>query len=185
MAKMREELRPGITENQLWSHLHQVNIALGGEWIETRLLNSGGRTNPWFQESSDRVIRAGELVSFDTDLIGPFGYCSDLSRTFYCGHGRPTGEQQGQGGGQQQGGERSHEVPRRVSWQSVVGCPRSAVRARGFGEGAALSLADAAGGDGGLEQISDRGGGALQIVRQVRQVPRSAHNGGTASADAT
>ena len=32
-------------------------------------------------------------MSFDTDLIGPFGYCADLSRTFYCGHGRPTDEQ--------------------------------------------------------------------------------------------
>jgi len=93
MAKMREMLKPGMTENELWSHLHQVNIAKGGEWIETRLLSSGGRTNPWFQESSDRVIRAGELVSFDTDLIGPFGYCADLSRTFYCGHGRPSDEQ--------------------------------------------------------------------------------------------
>src|SRR5215467_8020849 len=93
MAKMRAELRPGITENELWSHLHQVNIALGGEWIETRLLSSGGRTNPWFQESSDRIIRAGELVTFDTDLIGPYGYCSDLSRTFFCGPGRPSEEQ--------------------------------------------------------------------------------------------
>ena len=36
MAKMHENLRAGITENQLWSHLHQVNIAMGGEWIETR-----------------------------------------------------------------------------------------------------------------------------------------------------
>ena len=70
-----------------------MNIALGGEWIETRLLSSGGRTNPWFQESSDRIIRAGELVTFDTDLIGPYGYCSDLSRTFFCGPGRPSEEQ--------------------------------------------------------------------------------------------
>ena len=93
MAAMREALEPGITENQLWSLLHQVNIALGGEWIETRLLSSGPRTNPWFQESSDRVIRAGELVSFDTDLIGPFGYCADISRTYFCGPGKPSDEQ--------------------------------------------------------------------------------------------
>jgi len=93
MAKMQQELRAGITENELWSHLHQVNIAKGGEWIETRLLASGGRTNPWFRECSDRIIRAGELVAFDTDLIGPFGYCSDLSRTWFCGPGRPTDEQ--------------------------------------------------------------------------------------------
>lgn len=93
MARMREALEPGMTENALWSILHQTNIAMGGEWIETRLLTSGGRTNPWFQEASDRVIRAGELVSFDTDLIGPYGYCADLSRTYFCGPGRPSAEQ--------------------------------------------------------------------------------------------
>jgi Xaa-Pro aminopeptidase len=93
MARMREALRPGMTENQLWALLHQANIELGGEWIETRLLSSGGRTNPWFREASDRVIRPRDLVSFDTDLIGPFGYCSDVSRTFFCEPGRPTDEQ--------------------------------------------------------------------------------------------
>ena len=65
----------------------QVNIAHGGEWIETRLLTSGPRTNPWFQEAGDRVIEAGDLVSFDTDLIGPYGYCADISRSFLCGDG--------------------------------------------------------------------------------------------------
>src|SRR5262249_37092542 len=84
MARMREKLKAGMTENELWAELHHANIALGGEWIETRLLSSGGRTNLWFQECSDRVIRAGELVSFDTDLIGPFRYCADLSRPFFC-----------------------------------------------------------------------------------------------------
>ncbi len=93
MARMQEALVPGITENQLWAKLHETNIAMGGEWIETRLLASGGRTNPWFQECSDRVIRAGELVSYDTDLIGPFGYCADISRAHYCGNGRPSDEQ--------------------------------------------------------------------------------------------
>ncbi|HVY98290.1 MAG TPA: Xaa-Pro peptidase family protein, partial [Dongiaceae bacterium] len=93
MARMRDALEPGITENQLWAKLHETNIAMGGEWIETRLLASGGRTNPWFAESSDRIIRPGELVSFDTDLIGPYGYCADLSRTYFCGPGRPTSKQ--------------------------------------------------------------------------------------------
>lgn len=90
MARMREALRPGMTENELWAELHHANIALGGEWIETRLLSSGGRTNPWFQESSDRRIRPGDLVSFDTDMIGPLGYCADVSRTFFCGPGKPS-----------------------------------------------------------------------------------------------
>jgi len=93
LAKMRAAIEPGITENALWSVLHQVNIALGGEWIETRLLASGERTNPWFQECGERIVRAGDLISVDTDLIGPFGYCSDISRSFHCGPGKPSAEQ--------------------------------------------------------------------------------------------
>lgn len=90
---MHSHLRPGITENRLWSHLHAENIARGGEWIETRLLASGPRTNPWLQESSSRVIEAGDLVSFDTDLIGPYGYCADISRSWICGGGQATPRQ--------------------------------------------------------------------------------------------
>jgi len=93
MARMREALEPGMTENELWAILHETNIRLGGEWIETRLLASGERTNPWFHECGDRIIRPGDLVSFDTDLIGPFGYCADISRTFFCAPGRPSDEQ--------------------------------------------------------------------------------------------
>lgn len=89
MDAMRKALEPGVTENQLWAKLHETNIALGGEWIETRLLSSGPRTNPWYQECSYRVIERGDLVAFDTDLIGPYGYCADISRTWVCG-ARPT-----------------------------------------------------------------------------------------------
>ena len=74
-----------MTEEQLWSYLHQTNIENGGEWIETRLLTSGPRTNPWFQECSNRLIQKGELVAFDTDMVGPYGYCADISRTFVDG----------------------------------------------------------------------------------------------------
>ena len=93
MGAMREALQAGMSENELWAILNYVNAAQGGEWIETRLLTSGARTNPWFQECSAKVIRAGELVAFDTDMIGPFGYCADISRTFFCGPGKPSGEQ--------------------------------------------------------------------------------------------
>lgn len=82
---MRNCLRPGITENALWAELHKGNIAGGGEWIETRLLSSGPRTNPWYQECSMRPIEKGDMVSFDTDMVGPYGYCSDISRSWICG----------------------------------------------------------------------------------------------------
>lgn len=93
MTNMRNSLRPGITENALYAKMHETNIALGGEWIETRLLASGPRTNPWFRESSMRRIEAGDIVSFDTDLVGPYGYCADISRTWRCGDGRPSDAQ--------------------------------------------------------------------------------------------
>ena len=91
--RMRASLRPGITENQLWSVLHDTNIAHGGEWIECRLLASGERTNPWFQESSDRMIEAGDIVGFDTDMVGPHGYLADISRSYVC-PGRPPSADQ-------------------------------------------------------------------------------------------
>lgn len=93
VERMRRALKPGITENQLWSILHATNIAHDGEWIECRLLSSGPRTNPWFQECGNRVIEAGDLVAFDTDMIGPLGYLADISRTFICPGMRPTPEQ--------------------------------------------------------------------------------------------
>lgn len=93
MQNMKEAMEPGITENALWSKLHQTNIEFGGEWIETRLLSSGQRTNPWFRECSMRTIEKGDIVAFDTDLIGPYGYCSDISRAWICGDVKPSDEQ--------------------------------------------------------------------------------------------
>ena len=86
VAKMRSELKAGMTEDELWSILHKTNIEHGGEWIECRILSSGERTNPWMQESSNKVIQKGEIVSFDTDMVGPYGYCADISRAFVEGH---------------------------------------------------------------------------------------------------
>ena len=93
LARVRANLRPGITESELWAELHHENIRNGGEWVEYRLAGSGGRTNPWGQEVSDRMVRAGELFGIDTGMIGPWGYGADMSRTFHCKPGRPTAEQ--------------------------------------------------------------------------------------------
>ncbi len=81
--------RGGVTEDDIWAVLHAGNIRRGGEWIETRLLASGPRTNPWFQECGPREVRGGEIVAFDTDLIGAYGICCDMSRTWWIGPGAP------------------------------------------------------------------------------------------------
>jgi len=80
----------GVSEDAVWAELHAGNIRRGGEWIETRLLASGPRTNPWFQECGPRIIQNNEIVAFDTDLIGAYGFCVDISRTWWIGDQRPT-----------------------------------------------------------------------------------------------
>jgi Xaa-Pro aminopeptidase len=93
MARMYEHSLPGKTENEIWAELHYENIRSGGEWMETRLLAAGQRTNPWFQECSDYVCHEGDMLAFDTDMIGPYGYCADLSRSWPIGHVRMNDKQ--------------------------------------------------------------------------------------------
>ncbi len=95
IAEMEAAARAGIpggtmSEDDVWAELHKGNIRRGGEWIETRLLASGPRTNPWFQECGPRIIRPNEIVAFDTDLVGAYGICIDISRTWWVGDARPT-----------------------------------------------------------------------------------------------
>lgn len=91
--RMREHMIPGTTERELWSFIHQANIANGGFWTEGNMLASGDRSNPWLQEASDRPIADGELVAFDTDMVGPYSYFCDVSRTLLVGDGKPTDRQ--------------------------------------------------------------------------------------------
>ncbi len=93
MAEMENAMQPGMSEVELWAILHKENIAQGGEWIETRILSSGPRTNPWMREASGRIMEAGDIMAFDTDLIGLFGICVDTSRTWLVGDADATPEQ--------------------------------------------------------------------------------------------
>lgn len=93
LGEMRKQTAPGVSENELWSTLVSINSNLGGDYIETRLVVSGTNTNPWYTEASERQIQAGELLGIDTDMIGPYGYNTDISRTWLCHPGTPSEEQ--------------------------------------------------------------------------------------------
>ena len=93
VGKLRDAIQPGMTENELCSVLHQSIIAKNGDYCETRLLNSGERTNPWFQETSNNTIGKNELIALDTDVVGCHGYYSDFSRTFHSGPDAPSQQQ--------------------------------------------------------------------------------------------
>ncbi len=82
---MEQAIRPGITENELLAIFWHGLLARGGEWCFTRLIASGANTNPWFHEAGAKMVRPGDLVGIDTDMIGIEGYACDISRTFLCG----------------------------------------------------------------------------------------------------
>jgi len=88
--KVKQALKPGVSELQLWALLNYTNLANNGDWHDGRMLASGPRINPWLQEASERKVEPGDLMGFDTDMIGPMGYFADLSRTFHCGPDKPT-----------------------------------------------------------------------------------------------
>lgn len=96
-AEMETAARLGVpkgdmSENDIWAVLHVENIRRGGEWIETRLLTSGPRTNPWFQECGPRIVQNNEIVAFDTDMVGAYGICVDISRTWWIGDQKPRAD---------------------------------------------------------------------------------------------
>jgi Xaa-Pro dipeptidase len=93
VGEMREGIEPGMTEQAAFGLLLEASLARGGEYPETRLLTAGPRTNPWFQEASDRSMQKGEMLSFDTDLIGPMGFYTDISRAWVVDGGRPSDAQ--------------------------------------------------------------------------------------------
>ncbi len=94
ITELRNIIKPGMRESEALAILSKASIDRGGEYPETRLLTSGPRTNPWFQETSDRIIQDGDMLSFDTDLIGPMGFYNDISRSWIIGDVKPTGQQQ-------------------------------------------------------------------------------------------
>ena len=89
MFDLEHAIRPGVSEHELLGVFYHKMLALGGEHCFSRLLSTGHKTNPWFHEAGSRLVRPGDLVAFDTDMMGPEGYVCDISRTFLCGD-RPT-----------------------------------------------------------------------------------------------
>lgn len=90
---LRQVLRPGVTEIDVWSRFHEHLIANGGEYVSTRLAQAGHRTFPYFQEAGPNMIEPGDLFCIDTDAIGFGGYAVDFSRSYHVGPSSPSREQ--------------------------------------------------------------------------------------------
>lgn len=93
VQQFEQAVAPGRTEAEVWAELYGALIASEGQYICTRLMQSGPRTFPYFQECGSRVLQPGDLVCLDTDAVGYEGYGVDFSRTFLCGDGDASVEQ--------------------------------------------------------------------------------------------
>jgi Xaa-Pro dipeptidase len=93
LAEVEGAVRPGIREYELLAVLSHALLRRHGEFLSTRLLVSGQRTNPWMHEAHGHIVQEGEMVVLDTDAHGYEGYVIDLSRGFLCGDGAPDAEQ--------------------------------------------------------------------------------------------
>jgi len=91
---MLGSLHAGATEVEVWSRFHQHLVANGGEYVSTRLVQSGDRIFPYFREAGANIISDGDLFCIDTDAIGLGGYAVDFSRTYHVGPSEPAPQQQ-------------------------------------------------------------------------------------------
>ncbi len=93
ICAVRDAIEPGVSEDELFAIMTFENLRHGGEHMDVRLIAAGSNSNPWTHLATDRMVRSGELVAFDTDMCGPFGSFADFSRTYLCGDGSPNDEQ--------------------------------------------------------------------------------------------
>jgi Xaa-Pro dipeptidase len=91
--RLEARAKPGQTESEIWAEFHYSLMAKQGQYVSTRLFQSGPNTYPYFQEAGGRVTESGDLLCLDTDAIGFENYAVDFSRTFLCGEGRATDTQ--------------------------------------------------------------------------------------------
>ena len=93
VQRLEQNAEPDRTETEIWAHFHYALMAKEGQYVSTRLFQSGPNTYPYFQEAGPRLLQNGELLCLDTDAIGYENYAVDFSRTFLCGDVRASDDQ--------------------------------------------------------------------------------------------
>ena len=93
VRRLEESAQPDKTESETWAEFHYELMAKEGQYICTRLFQSGPNTFPYFQEAGSRALQKGDLLCLDTDACAFEYYCVDFSRTFLCGDERASADQ--------------------------------------------------------------------------------------------
>ncbi len=85
MRTFRDEMAPGMSEEEMISLIFSRVILLGAEDLLQINVCSGENMNPWRRWPTERKFQDGDLVGLDLHVYGPCGYIFDSSRTFLCG----------------------------------------------------------------------------------------------------
>ena len=79
MARMYESSIPGKTEREIWAELHFENARYGRRMGRDAAAEGRCGDKPLVRRMLGRCVYEGHMIALDTDMIGPFSYCADLS----------------------------------------------------------------------------------------------------------
>jgi len=82
---VQKAIKPGTTELELVALGYKVGYAMGMEDIIGFTVCSGPNTWPNFKYYTDRIIRPGDIVTYDIGGASWLGYRTCYYRTFSCG----------------------------------------------------------------------------------------------------
>lgn len=85
MRTFRDELTPGISEEELISLITSRVVEMGAEGLLQINVCTGENMNPWRRWPTERQLKDGDLAGLDLHVYGPGGYIFDSSRTYLCG----------------------------------------------------------------------------------------------------
>jgi Xaa-Pro aminopeptidase len=85
MRTFRDELAPGVSEEELISLIFSRAIEMGAEGLLQINVCTGENMNPWRRWPTERKLKDGDLAGLDLHVYGPCGYIFDSSRTYLCG----------------------------------------------------------------------------------------------------
>ncbi len=86
MEKVALFIREGLTERQVADFIEAEYLALGasGPSFDTIVCFGDNAADRHHEPSNNRTLKKGECVLIDMGCVWE-GYCSDMTRTFYCG----------------------------------------------------------------------------------------------------
>jgi len=92
MSFFQQELKPGISEQEMVGKVCAHVYEMGAEGLLQINVCSGENMNPWRRWPTQRQVKNGEFVGIDLHGRGMHGLRGDMSRTFYAGN-NPTPEE--------------------------------------------------------------------------------------------